>query len=92
MSRRDLIVEKYYLLLKKLQHTNLFNIDILPSLENIDVVDLIFYFQLIFPNSDKYKEAIDDVFESHSVVLKQYEKNKIYDIIIPFLELFRKIT
>jgi hypothetical protein len=92
MSRRDLIIDKYNLLLKKLEHTNLFNIDILPSLNDIDVVDLIFYFQLIFPNSEKYKESIDDVLESHSVVLKQYEKNVIYDIIVPFLELFRKIT
>lgn len=92
LTRKQLIIEKYSLLIQQLTETGLLGDELFPSLEDIEVSDLIFFFQLQFPDSDKYTLAIEDLLECKDIKLKPKDKTKVINIILPFLELFRNIT
>lgn len=92
LTRKQLITEKYSLLIEQLTDTGLLGDDLFPNLDDIEVSDLIFFFQLQFPDSDKYTSAIEDLLECKEVRLKPKDKAKVVSIILPFLELFRNIT
>lgn len=92
ITRKQLIIEKYSLLIEKLTDTGILGDELFPSLDDMDVSDLIFYFQIQFPDSDKYTSAIEDLFDCKGIKLKPKDKTKIINIILPFLELFRNIT
>ena len=92
ITRKQLIIEKYSLLIQQLTETGLLGDDLFPSLDDIEVSDLIFFFQLQFPDSEKYTSAIEDLLDCKEIILKQKDKTKVISIILPFLELFRNIT
>lgn len=92
ITRKQLITEKYSLLIQQLTDTGLMGGELFPSLEDIEVSDLIFFFQIQFPDSDKYTSAIEDLLDCKSIRLKPKDKTKVINIILPFLELFRNIT
>lgn len=91
-TRKQLIIRQYTLLRTELTNTGLIKEDLFPSLDDIDVSDLIFFFQLSFPDSNKYEKAISDLLEEHSMKLKPKDKKVIINIILPFLVFFQKIT
>jgi hypothetical protein len=91
-TRKEIITEKYNALTLMLNNTGYFERNIFPSLDEIDVGDLIYFFQLSFPDSSKYTESIVEILECHNVKLKPKERKEIIGIILPFLELFRNIT
>jgi hypothetical protein len=92
LTRKQLITEKYSLLIQQLTETGLLSDDLFPSLDDIDVSDLIFFFQVSFPDSSKYTSAIEDLLDCKDIRLKPKDKNKVVNIILPFLEIFRQIT
>jgi hypothetical protein len=92
ISRKDLIIEKYTILTARLNDTGYFSEELFPSLDEIDVADAIFFFQLSFPDSTKYIEAIEELLLCHNVKLKPSQKKEVIEIILPFLELFKNIT
>jgi hypothetical protein len=92
ITRKELITEKYNALITMLNNTGYLKGNVFPSLDDIDVGDVIYFFQLSFPDSSKYTESIEELLECHDVKLKPKERKEIIGIILPFLELFRNIT
>ena len=91
-TRKQLIIQQYTLLRNDLINTGLIKEDLFPSLDDIDVGDLIFFFQFSFPDSNKYEKSISDLLEEHDVKLKPKEKKVLINIILPFLLFFQNIT
>jgi hypothetical protein len=63
ITRKQLITEKYTLLISQLTETGLISNDLFPSLDDIEISDLIFFFQLSFPDSNHYISAIEDLLD-----------------------------
>lgn len=84
-TRAALIAEKYIILhteLKKYIHQ-----DILPSLEDIDVVDLVFFISLTFQGKkDDYHANLDNLIDIHGVKLEKEHYNLLYAKIKEFLD------
>ena len=85
ITRKQLITEKYSSLIQQITDTGLMGGDLFPSLEDIEVSDLIFYFQLQFPDSEKYTLAIEDLLDCKNIklitVIKKILSNSSYHII-----------
>jgi hypothetical protein len=92
LTRKQLITEKYSLLIQQLTETGLLSNDLFPSLDDIEVSDLIFFFQVSFPDSKHYVASIEDLLDCKEIKLKPKDKTKVINIILPFLEIFRQIT
>jgi hypothetical protein len=90
ITRKELITEQYAILKTQIEQTGLIKGDIFPSLNDIDIGDLIYFFQLTFSDSSNYKESIIDLLECKNIYLDIKEQDKIVNIIIPFLEIFNK--
>ena len=81
ITRKQLIIEKYSLLIQQLTETGLLGDELFPSLEEIEISDLIFFFQLQFPDSEKYTSAIEDLLDCKEIILKPKDKTKVINII-----------
>jgi len=60
--------------------TNLF-----PSLEDVDMVDILLFFQYTFFCTNDYKEIVKNLIETHHVELDGDTFNKIYPIIEKYI-------
>lgn len=90
ITRKELIVEQYAILKTEIQKTGLIKGDIFPSLNDIDIGDLIYYFKLTFSDSSNYESSIIDLLECKDIYLNTQEQEQIVNIIIPFLDTFNK--
>lgn len=90
ITRKELITEQYAILKTQIEETGLIKTEIFPSLNDIDLSDLIFYFSLSFSDSSSYEENIIDLLESKNIYLNEREQQQIVNIIIPFLVVFNK--
>lgn len=88
-TRKQLIIQKYTELQQQLK-PYLKDISILPSLEDIDISDLVFYFTLTF-QTNNYKETIRDLLQINSIKLHETDFNSVYDIIMPFVIWFKEL-
>jgi hypothetical protein len=63
--------------------------DILPSLDEIDLVDLIFFIQLTFiGKKDDYHSNLNDLIDIHGVKLEKQHYDLLYEKIKVFLDWF----
>lgn len=90
ITRKELITEQYAILKTQIEQTGLIDCELFPSLNDIDVSDLIYFFQLSFSDSSNYEESIIDLLESKNIYLNAKEQKQIVSIIIPFLVIFNK--
>lgn len=89
-TRKQLIIEQYDILKTQIENTGFINGELFPSLNDIDIGDLIFFFQLTFSDTSNYKNTIIDLMECKDIYLKPNEQDKIVNIIIPFLDTLKK--
>lgn len=90
ITRKELITEQYTILKTQIEQTGLIKSELFPSLNDIDIGDLIYFFQLTFSDSSNYKESIIDLLECKNIYLNEKEQEQIVNIIIPFLVIFNK--
>lgn len=90
ITRKELITEQYAILKTQIEQTGLIKSELFPSLNDIDIGDLIYFFQLTFSDSSNYKESIIDLLECKNIYLNEKEQEQIVNIIIPFLVIFNK--
>ena len=90
-TRAKLITLKYNELIKKVE--NYVDSSLFPSLEDIDISDLIFYFSQAFPNNENndYRENLKDVIEMNNVSIKEEDFEDIYKIVEDYLLWFRSL-
>ena len=82
-TRKELITKKYLSLISQLNE--FIPASIFPSLDEIDLVDVIFLFNLCFKNESSYKASLKDLIELKNVAVSDAQLNQIYDIVLPFI-------
>lgn len=81
-TRKELIIKKYNCLLKSLNNKDIINV--LPSLDEMDLADIIYFFNLYFENG-YYKESLLHLLELKDIKLNDEEFDDMYDIVFPFI-------
>ena len=90
-TRKLLIIEKYNELINKLKEY--ITVDIFPSLDDIDVADLVFFVSLNFAGSNNsYQEALKDLIDCHNIKLDDKIFLKVYDVVHPFILWFKQMN
>jgi len=83
-TRKDLIIKNYLKLQNELQPL-LTDKRLLPNIEDVDIVDLLFYLNLYF-YSDDIDTSVRILINTKSITFKDDEvKQKVIDIIKPFI-------
>ena len=88
-TKKQVITIKYINLTKKLKELEFaknYDSDLFPSLETIDIIDLLFYFQFLFGyTTDKYITNLKTSLKLKNVVLTDSQFEEVYKIVYPFL-------
>ena len=82
-TRKIILIDKYSEFLSALSNKGINAV--FPSLEDIDLVDLLYFFDLKFSNSTDYKATVIELIEYSPVKLSNEEINDIYPIIETFI-------
>lgn len=91
VTRKEFLTENYLKMIQDLKATKKFKNDIFPIIDDdMDIADICYLFNLIFPTPDNYKEGITQLLETKGIVLQEKDKPQIYGIILPFIELFKR--
>ena len=88
-TRRKVLQEKYNeLIINIRQHTNEI---IFPSLEDVDLIELIFYFNHFYGAIDEnqYRKTTLDILQVKNIVLDESTFDKIYPVVFDFLVFFK---
>ena len=91
-TRKELIVEKFTTLEKELKP--LFNGTIFPSLEEIDLADLVYYITITFLGIDseqQYNDKIEELLSSNNIQTTKEVFGKISPKIIEFISWLKKL-
>ena len=86
ITRKTVLIEKYANFQLELQNQGINAV--FPSLDDFDLVDLLFYFDLTFSNNPDYKPAVKDLIAfspaANTISDEQFEK------VFPMIEQFIK--
>lgn len=53
---------------------------IIPSLDNLDIFDVIFYFEYYFNGTDDYESKMENLLEESEIKLTKKSKEKVFNI------------
>lgn len=84
ITKKVLIMKKYIELQKLLR--NHFEGDLFPDIRSMDVVDIIFYFNLYFNNKDDYRTPLKKVLDMKCLRVDDDKFEEIYNIVLPFVQ------
>ena len=86
-TRKEIIINKY------LDFQNNINsivpIDVFPSLDDVDVVDLLMFFNFTFGYVSEYETIITELISYNNVEIKPEEMQKVMPVIIKFIDEFK---
>lgn len=91
-SRKEILIKKYLEFQENLTNIG-FNTKLFPSLEDIDIVDLLLFFNLCFAFCTDYEQTIRGLASSYKVEItdEEYEKGMPYITeYIEWLKVFQK--
>ena len=90
-TRKQLITEKYNELTDKL--TNYIDSELFPSLDDIDVVDLVYFFSLTFVGgaTDNYENQLKDLLYCRNIECDDDKFKQIYSIVSPYIVWFKSL-
>jgi hypothetical protein len=84
MATRKEIIIKHYLEFQKQLQGKKFDCSIFPSLEDVDLVDLLVLFNYTFNNSNPIAQSIDEVMKNNSIECSE----EVRQICIHFIQWF----
>ncbi len=84
MATRKEIIIKHYLEFQKQSQGTEFDCSIFPSLEDVDLVDLLVLFNYTFNNSNPIAQSLDEVMKSNSIECSE----EVRQICINFIQWF----
>ena len=84
LTRKMIIIKKYNEFLLELSDNGINSV--FPSLEDFDLLDLLYFFDLKFSNSTDYKTSLKELIEYSPVKLTDEEIDNIYPIIEKFIK------
>jgi hypothetical protein len=82
-TRKSILIEKYIQFQKELEQQGINKV--FPSLEDVDIVDLLFFFDLKFSNNTDYKGGVKELIEYSPVKITDEELDKVYPTIESFI-------
>ena len=86
-TRKEIIINKYLEFQQKLK--DIVDIDIFPSLEELDIVDFLIYFNMTFSNTNEYESIINDLIYYKNIKVKPDILEKAMPIITQFIDEFK---
>ena len=92
-TRKIIFEEKYKQLIIDIKHI-IGNNELMPDIENINVLDIFFMFTLYFQNANQanYTELIDDLLKLKKIKISQDNIILLYPIIIEFIVFIKSIN
>lgn len=90
-TRAKIITIKYTNLCEKLKP--FLQTQVFPDLSEYDLVDILFYFTLLFTNGeDLYKNNLKTLLMTQGVTLDEDTFDKVHAITLPFIEFLKKFS
>jgi len=86
-TRKEIIITKYLECQNNIK--KIVDVDIFPSLEDLDVVDLLLFFNMTFGYTDSYTDIINDLIFFNGVNIQPEELLKVMPIITTFIDEFK---
>jgi len=85
-TRMNILTEKYIKFYNDINLINNSYSHLFPSLEDIDMVDLLFFFNYTFTRGTDYNEPIKSLMNSNDIIIDEDEYKKAFPIIKEFIE------
>jgi hypothetical protein len=86
-TRKEIIINKYLEFQNNIKQ--IVDINIFPTLEDVDVVDLLLFFNMTFGYTDKYESIINDLILFNSVKIIPEDLLKVIPVITQFIDEFK---
>ena len=86
-TRKEIIINKYLEFQNNIN--NIVPINIFPSLEEVDVVDLLLFFNFTFGYVNEYENIINELISFNNVKIKPDELQKVMPVIIQCIDEFK---
>ena len=86
-TRKEIIINKYLEFQNNIN--NIVPINIFPSLEEIDVVDLLLFFNFTFGYVNEYENIITELITFNNVKIQPDELQRVVPVIIKFIDEFK---
>jgi hypothetical protein len=89
-TRKQVITEQYNTLV--LQLKEYITEPVFPSLDEIDVCDLLFYFNAFFLTNDNYEDMIEGLLKIKKIDVTDEQFCSIVNLVTPFLDMIREMN
>ena len=86
-TRKEIIIDKYLEFQNNIKQ--IVDVDIFPTLEDLDVVDLLLFFNMTFGYTTEYESIINDLILFNSVKILPEDLSKVMPIITQFIDEFK---
>jgi len=86
-TRKEIIINKYLEFQNNIKE--IVDVDIFPSLEDMDIVDLLLFFNMSFGYTDNYTDIINDLISFKKVKIQPEDLLKVMPVIIQFIDEFK---
>lgn len=87
ITKKDYIINEYLDFQKEI--TQIIPVNIFPSLEDVDITDIILYFQMTFMYVEHYDTIVRELLASYHIKYTAEQYNIIYPIIAKFIDKFK---
>ncbi len=89
MSRRDFFISQYFNLQNEIKMIT--NNNFLPSLEDFDVVDIIYMFSYTFVSVSKYDDIVIELLKNNGIKLSQDQLNQLLPICSKYINSIKQV-
>ena len=86
-TRKEIIINKYLEFQNNIKQ--IIDINIFPTLEDVDVVDLLLFFNMTFGYTTEYETIINDLILFNGVKILSEDLLKVMPIITQFIDEFK---
>ena len=84
-NRKEILIKKYLEFKSSLEAVN-FNTSLFPNLEDVDIVDLLLFFNLCFSYTTEYESIVRNLASSYDIKLSDDELQKGMPLITEYIE------
>ena len=91
-TKKELIIENYLILIKALEE--FVDKSLFPSLEELEIVDVIYLLNLFFPKSKNDEEHLDMIkflISSKEIIIRDEHLPIVYNLIMDFINFLNNI-
>ena len=90
MKIKELLIKKYVELTNKLK--DYIDVDLLPNINEVDLIDVIYLINLSFPIDSDYKICLESLLEMNNIELNKNKFEEVYKIINDYLIWYRSLN